>query len=277
MLDLPPGRWTFRISWEAPVAHPGTGTKRWFGLLAALGLLLFGGGLGLAQDATPTSAAVHPAHIHSGTCDTLGDVVFPLNDVTAPDPVATPDAAGSASAAESTTTVEVALDDILAAEHAINVHLSADEIGTYIACGNVTGEPADGMLEIELAELNDSGYMGQAMLMDNGDGTTDVTIMLMESGAGATPAASADAASDVMVNITDFAFDAATVTIPFGGSVTWTNNYSAPHTATAQDRDVLQTGTLNQGESFTQVFDTPGTYDYFCEFHANMKGTVVVE
>ena len=83
----------------------------------------------------------------------------------------------------------MALDDILAAEHAINLHESMENIGNYIACGDVTGEPADGMLEIELLELNGSGYMGTAMLMDNGDGTTDVTIMLMESSGMATPAA----------------------------------------------------------------------------------------
>ena len=31
------------------------------------------------------------------------------------------------------------------------------------------------------------------------------------------------------------------------------------------------------GESFTQTFDTAGTYEYFCEFHPNMKGSIVVE
>jgi plastocyanin len=259
------------------VAHLGTRATRLFGLLAALGLLLFGSGFALAQDATPEAADAHPAHIHAGTCETLGDVVFPLNDVTMADMMATPDASSGEMVEESTSTVDVALDDVLAAEHAINVHLSADEIGTYIACGDVTGEPTDGMLEIELLELNDSGYTGMAMLMDNGDGTTDVTVMIMSSGAMATPAASADSASDVMVDITDFAFDEATVTIPVGGSVTWTNNDSAPHTATAMDREVLQSGTLNQGDTFTQTFDTPGTYEYFCEFHPNMSGTVIVE
>ncbi|MDQ3444217.1 MAG: cupredoxin domain-containing protein [Chloroflexota bacterium] len=266
------------------MAHLGTGSKRWFGLLAALGLLLFGGGLGLAQDATPAPVAAHPAHIHSGTCDTLGDVVFPLEDVTA-QPPATPvssTATGAESVAEaSTSTVEVALDDVLAAEHAINVHLSADEIGTYIVCGDVTGEPTDGMLEIELLELDGSGYSGTATLLDNDDGTTTVTIAIIQVASAATPAASpaasGDAASEVTVEITDFAYGAASVTIPVGGSVTWTNNDSAPHTATAQDREVLQTGTLNQGESYIQAFDTPGTYEYFCEFHPNMSGTVIVE
>jgi hypothetical protein len=94
--------------------------------------------------------------------------------------------------AMSTSTVEASLEDILGAEHAINVHLSAEEIGVYIACGDITGEQTDGTLEIELQEENDSGYQGMATLMDNGDGTTTVDVMLMMSGeemgqAAATP------------------------------------------------------------------------------------------
>jgi len=251
-------------------------------LFAALALMMGVAGAAVAQDATPAAAMAHPGHIHSGTCDTLGDVVYPLNDTVAIDMSATPEAmmastpvAGEGEVvAQSTSTVDVALDDILAAEHAINVHESAENIGNYIACGDVAGTATDGMLMIELLELNASGYMGQAMLMDNGDGTTDVTIMLMDSGMMATPAA---ASGEVMVEIADFAFGPDTVTIPVGGSITWTNNDSAPHTATAMDREVLQSGTLNQGDSFTQVFDTPGTYEYFCEFHPNMSGAIVVE
>ncbi len=166
-------------------------------LLAAFALMAGVVGGAVAQDATPAAAMAHPGHIHSGTCDTLGDVVYPLNDTVAADMMATPDAmmastpvAGEGEVvAQSTSTVDVALDDILAAEHAINLHESMENIGNYIACGDITGEPTDGMLEIELLELNDSGYMGMAMLMDNGDGTTDVTIMLMKSDSMATPAA----------------------------------------------------------------------------------------
>ncbi len=67
------------------------------------------------------------------------------------------------------------------------------------------------------------------------------------------------------------------VTVPVGGSVTWTNRGAEPHTATARDREVLQSGALQQGESFTETFGRAGTYDYFCEFHPNMQGTVVVQ
>jgi plastocyanin len=258
-----------------------TGSKvfGWSGVLVALALLVGGAAGGVAQDATPDAgAASHPAHIHSGACDTLGDVVFPLNDVASADAAAMPAAGNHEHAAQNESTVDVSLDDLLAAEHAINVHESAENIGTYIACGDIAGTVTDGALEIELLELNGSGYTGKATLTDGGDGTTTVTIMLMH-GDAATPAASPEAAAsgEAMVEISEFAYGPATVTIPAGGSITWTNLDSAPHTATAQDREILQSGTLQQGESFTQTFDTPGTYEYFCEFHADMSGTIIVE
>jgi hypothetical protein len=73
----------------------------------------------------------HPAHIHSGTCTELGDVVYPLTDV---------DASG-----ESVTVIDVPLADLqTTGPYAINVHLSADEIGTYVACGDIPQTAAGG-------------------------------------------------------------------------------------------------------------------------------------
>jgi hypothetical protein len=152
-----------------------------------------------AQDTATPAAGIpsHPAHIHTGTCATLGEVVFPLNnvsvvyDITA-SPVASPVQATPAPASSvlsSTTIVETTLDDLLGAEHAINVHQSEAEIQTSIACGAVSGTPSDGMLVVALDELNDSGASGQATLIDNGDGTITVDIALTHS-AMATPVAS---------------------------------------------------------------------------------------
>ena len=141
-------------------------------------------------------SAAHPAHIHAGTCATLGEVVFPLTDVAAPGMGGTPTAmaestpmmdmmaspeAGKEIVAESTTTVQAGLDAIISGGHAVNVHESAENIANYIACGDITGMATDGELTIVLAELNDSGYSGEAMLKDNGDGTTTVTVHLMHS------------------------------------------------------------------------------------------------
>ncbi|HEV2074182.1 MAG TPA: hypothetical protein VGR29_11140 [Thermomicrobiales bacterium] len=151
---------------------------------------------------TEGGAQAHPAHIHSGTCEELGDVVFPLNDVAPLEADATPAASPAASpaaglpgemvVAESTTILEVALDDILGGEHAINVHESAENIDVYIACGNITGTPENNHLRVDLQELNDSGLSGRAVLTANPDGTTTVTVTLTqaEDGATGTPEAS---------------------------------------------------------------------------------------
>jgi plastocyanin len=257
----------------------------------------------LAQDATPSPGdAPHPAHIHSGTCAELGDVVFPLSDIAGAghmmdgdmmaatpggmgmmnhDGTPMPGDMGDMMQEMSVTEVEASLDDILAAEHAINVHESAENIGNYIACGDLTGEPDDGELFIELQELNDSGYSGEAELVDNGDGTTTVTVMLWKGAASETASpetgGTSNEAGTYEVVIANFAYSPAELTIKVGESVTFTNQDSAPHTATARERDVLQTGRLDQGESITITFDTPGTYEYFCEFHPNMSGTIIVE
>ncbi|MGE3269870.1 MAG: CHRD domain-containing protein [Chloroflexota bacterium] len=71
----------------------------------------------------------HPAHIHAGSCPTVGAVVFPLTSVVNN---------------TSETTVAASIADILKAPHAINVHKSPQEISTYVACGNLTaaGGPA---------------------------------------------------------------------------------------------------------------------------------------
>lgn len=69
--------------------------------------------------------------------------------------------------------------DLNAGGYAINVHESMENIGTYIACGEISGTPNDsGDLTIKLAPIDDSGYNGTVVLHDNGDGTTTVDITL---------------------------------------------------------------------------------------------------
>lgn len=81
----------------------------------------------------------------------------------------------------STTVVEVPLADTLGAEHAINGHESAEHVENCIDCGDITGEPEDGTLEIALEERNGSGVRGEAYLTDNGDDTTTVEVLPMQT------------------------------------------------------------------------------------------------
>jgi hypothetical protein len=137
----------------------------------------------VAQDATPVAQPVspaRPAHIHSGNCVELGDVVVPLTDLTAPVSEAVGQADRATPAESSFTNVPISLDAILGADHAINVHLSAERIDTYIACGEIGGVvDSSGALVIGLREESDSGYTGIAFLSPGADGTsTDVTVFI---------------------------------------------------------------------------------------------------
>ena len=75
------------------------------------------------------------------------------------------------------------MEEIVAGEYAVNVHLSSDEIGTDIACDDIGGHllTDDGRthLIIGLAELNDSGHTGIAWFGTDGE-NTEVVITLIE-------------------------------------------------------------------------------------------------
>ena len=91
-----------------------------------------------------------------------------------------------------------------------------------------------------------------------------------------TGAAPARAATEHVVDIRDVQFAPRTLTIAVGDTVTWTNSDSMPHTATSED-DAFDSGNMDEGQSFSFTFTEPGTYEYRCDYHSEMTGTIVVE
>lgn len=77
------------------------------------------------------------------------------------------------------------------------------------------------------------------------------------------------------VDIADFKFKPATVTVRSGGSVRFTNGDRAEHTATLSGG--FDTGTLRKGQSKAVVLSKPGSFVYRCDFHPFMTAEVVVE
>src|SRR5215212_6160044 len=159
---------------------------QWFVTAVATAGLFIAGGVGSpAQDATPAGglAHAHPAHIHLGTCSELDpNPTFPLTDVAlaSNESGAEADSAAAIPVERSVTTVDATLEDLRTGGYAINIHQSADDIGTYIACGNLSGAIDDsGALVVGLGELNDSGHSGVAILTEQGD-QTDVRVYLTE-------------------------------------------------------------------------------------------------
>jgi hypothetical protein len=106
------------------------------------------------------------------------------------------DALGAQSAVQalvSVTTVPAGVVAIADGNHAVNVHQSAEDMGTYIACGDIGGTMiGTGDLAFGISEQNSSGYSGVGWIHDRGDGSSTVYVFLVESGAapGASPASS---------------------------------------------------------------------------------------
>ena len=71
------------------------------------------------------------------------------------------------------------------------------------------------------------------------------------------------------------------ITVEKGYSVTWINEDSAFHSVTSglydEPTDLFDSGYMDPYQSFSYVFDTSGTYDYYCTLHPWMEGQVIVE
>ncbi len=85
------------------------------------------------------------------------------------------------------------------------------------------------------------------------------------------------AAADVAMTINSFAFMPATITVPVGTRVVWTNQQpQASHTVTSDTAGIFDSGTFQTGATFAFTFNQVGTFAYHCNIHPNMHGTVVV-
>ncbi|MDQ3779288.1 MAG: hypothetical protein M3354_01890 [Chloroflexota bacterium] len=158
-----------------------------------------------------------PAHLHAGSCDeeTLGVAVATLTDLAS----AEGEVAGQPSAAlvvTSFNTVPLSLDALLAEDHAIDIHRSAEDIADPIACGEIGGVPeADGSVILGLKEQNQSGFAGIAYLSGSEDGTSTFISIFVSAGqsaggAGATPRAGGHAATEaevVDISLTEWDID----------------------------------------------------------------------
>jgi plastocyanin len=111
-------------------------------------------------------------------------------------------------------------------------------------------------------------------VQETGGAATDPTTAPAET---TTPAESTTPApnSTTTVDIRDHAFNPAQLNVAPGTTVTFVNNDTEPHTATA-DNGLFDTGVLEPGSSFDVFFDGSGTVPYHCELHPHMQGSIVV-
>jgi plastocyanin len=81
-------------------------------------------------------------------------------------------------------------------------------------------------------------------------------------------------AETVQVIVDKLAFAPVDVNAKVGDTVEWVNKDAFAHTATATNGE--WNVTLSPKQSGQLALKKPGTTDYFCKFHPNMKGRVIV-
>jgi plastocyanin len=83
-------------------------------------------------------------------------------------------------------------------------------------------------------------------------------------------------------------FDPLEIYVPIGSDVTWTNEDDSIHAIVSGKESgygmyeytqdgIINSGNLNEGESFSFHFTEPGRYEYYCVPHPWMNGVVIVE
>lgn len=99
-------------------------------------------------------------------------------------------------------------------------------------------------------------------------------------GSGSTATASPPASSPggaARIDIRNFAFNPASISVRAGATVTVTNDDTTTHTVTASGAKTFDTGDIAPGRTVT--FTAPakaGSYPYICTIHPFMKGTLTV-
>lgn len=101
------------------------------------------------------------------------------------------------------------------------------------------------------------------------------SVVAMSRPANATPPA-AVAARVQVVQIKNFAFVPAIVTVTPGTTVTWTNVDEDPHSVVANDKG-FRSSALDTNGKYSFTFTKAGDYGYFCSLHPHMTGKIIVK
>jgi plastocyanin len=98
--------------------------------------------------------------------------------------------------------------------------------------------------------------------------------MKMSPDNGKTAAAEKPGANEIFID--NFSFSPASITVPVGTKLTWTNKDDVPHNVTSNTK-VFTSPVLDTDAKFSFTFDNAGMFDYYCSIHPRMTAKVVVQ
>ena len=100
-------------------------------------------------------------------------------------------------------------------------------------------------------------------------------VAVFAAGCGGSGGNSDPVATTEVEMVKSYSFDPKVIEIEDGDTVTWTNDDYFTHTVQVDGQEDHK---VEQGESFSITFDTPGTYHYVCTLHSkDMDGEVIVK
>ena len=110
-------------------------------------------------------------------------------------------------------------------------------------------------------------------------GRSVICAMLLGPVAGAFiafAAVGAEEASGNVVNIDNFTFTPAELTVSVGTTVKWLNRDDIPHTV-VESAKVFRSKAMDTDDSYSFTFANAGTFTYFCSLHPHMTGKIIVK
>jgi plastocyanin len=229
-----------------------------------------------------------------------GSIVVVAPAATAPAPAAAqPTVAPTGNA----TTVQVAIGDNTFTPKQINVPVGGTVVWTHGGQRQHTVTADDGSFKSDTLKngdtfkqtFNTAGTFAYYCEFHGGPGGAAMSGVIVVGGSDTPPAAptaapttappaptAAPPAAAATVSMKDFEFAPKEIRVKVGTTITWKNEGTKPHSATAVDKS-FDTTIFQPGESKSVTFSTAGTFAYFCQLHGSpdgksaMVGTVVVE
>ncbi|WP_281542166.1 CHRD domain-containing protein [Maribacter aestuarii] len=193
---------------------------------------------------TPADGS-HPGHIHANSAEETGPIIFTFNPV-------------NGATGISRTHVEVLDDetpfsyqDVLTVDGYINIHLSADDLATLVAQGNIGA--------------NEGGTDTDSI---NYDVTNTGTTAYVLNGGDLSDASNPD--------LTLERGKTYTFTVNASGHPFFIKTVQGNTNANAYNDGVTNNGAQNGTVSFTVPMDAPDTLYYNCQFHSVMTGVLTI-
>ena len=135
---------------------------------------LNGEALAVIELANTPEGGEHPGHIHNNTAVEGGGIAFTFNPVNGDTGISKTNVAALDDG------TAFGYDDVLTINGYINIHLSADDLATIVAQGDVgQNELTGNSVSYELAEKDVVGISGTALFEERVNGTTLVTLELI--------------------------------------------------------------------------------------------------